>query len=136
MTAIRRILVLVGILALSGAVGRPAAADQAGDQLRSRIDRVVAILDDPILKVRPEERRVALREASTDVFDFTEITRRALGRHWQTATAGERQELVQLFSPRGSSTPTSAASSSTAARGSWSSGSSSTAIWRPCGPAW
>jgi phospholipid transport system substrate-binding protein len=100
MTAIRRILVLVGILALSGAVGRPAAADQAGDQLRSRIDRVVAILDDPILKVRPEERRVALREASTDVFDFTEITRRALGRHWQTATAGERQELVQLFTAR------------------------------------
>ena len=99
MTAIRRLLVLVGILALGGVV-RPAAADQAGDLLRSRIDRVVAILDDPILKVRPEERRVALSEASADIFDFTEITRRALGRHWQTATPSERQELVQLFTAR------------------------------------
>jgi phospholipid transport system substrate-binding protein len=47
--------------------------------------------------VRPQERRLALRDAATDIFDFTEITRRSLGRHWQTATPGEREELVQLF---------------------------------------
>jgi len=30
-------------------------------------------------------------------FDFAEITRRALGRHWQPATPAERDELVQRF---------------------------------------
>jgi phospholipid transport system substrate-binding protein len=97
-TAMRRVLVLVVVLAVGGA--RSAAAEQVGDLLRSQIDRVVAILDDPILKVRPEARRAALREASTEIFDFSEMTRRALGRHWQTATPTERQELVQLFTAR------------------------------------
>jgi phospholipid transport system substrate-binding protein len=97
MTTIRRAFVIVGIVALGLVTARDAAAGQVSDQLRSRIDRVVSILDDPILKVRPEERRVALRAAATDIFDFSEITRRSLGRHWQVATPAEREELVQLF---------------------------------------
>ncbi len=40
---------------------------------------------------------MALRGAATDIFDFSEITRRSLGRHWQVATPAEREELVQLF---------------------------------------
>ena len=97
MTSIRRAFVVVSILALGLVMARDAAAGQVSDQLRSRIDRVVSILEDPILKVRPEERRVALRGAATDIFDFTEVTRRSLGRHWQAATPAEREELVLLF---------------------------------------
>jgi phospholipid transport system substrate-binding protein len=97
MRGIRRVVVLLSIVALGVALARDAAAGQVSDQLRSRIDRVIAILEDPILKVRPQERRVALRGAAGDVFDFTEITRRSLGRHWQAATPAEREELVQLF---------------------------------------
>jgi phospholipid transport system substrate-binding protein len=97
MTGRYRAFVLASLLALGLIATREAVAGQASDQLRSRIDRVVTILEDPILKVRPEERRVALQGAATDIFDFTEITRRSLGRHWQTATPTEREELVQLF---------------------------------------
>ena len=97
MTSIRRAFVVVSILALGLVMARDAAAGQVSDQLRSRIDRVVSILEDPILKIRLEERRVALRGAATDIFDFTEVTRRSLGRHWQAATPAEREELVQLF---------------------------------------
>jgi phospholipid transport system substrate-binding protein len=97
MTTIRRAFVIASIFALGLSMARDAAAGQVSDQLRSRIDRVVAILEDPVLKVRPEERRVALRGAATDIFDFTEITRRSLGRHWQAATPAEREELVYLF---------------------------------------
>jgi phospholipid transport system substrate-binding protein len=89
--------VLVGICTLGLAVARVATAGPVGDQLRTRIDRVIGILEDPILKVRPEERRVALRGAAGDIFDFAEITRRSLGRHWQAATPAERESLVQLF---------------------------------------
>ncbi len=97
MTAMQRAFVIGSIFALGLVMGRDAAAGQVSDQMRSRIDRVVTILEDPILKVRPDERRVALRGAATDIFDFTEITRRSLGRHWQAATPAEREELVLLF---------------------------------------
>ena len=97
MTTIQRAFVIGSIFALGLVMGRDAAAGQVSDQLRCRIDRVVTILEDPVLKVRPEERRVALRGAATDIFDFTEITRRSLGRHWQAATPAEREELVLLF---------------------------------------
>jgi phospholipid transport system substrate-binding protein len=97
MTIIRLEFVIGSILALGLVMAHDAAAGQVSDQLRSRLDRVVTLLDDPILKVRPEERRVALRGAATDIFDFTEITRRSLGRHWQAATPAEREELVLLF---------------------------------------
>lgn len=97
MTTMQRAFVIGSIFALGLVMGRDAAAGPVSDQLRYRIDRVVTILEDPVLKVRPEERRVALRGAATDIFDFTEITRRSLGRHWQAATPAEREELVLLF---------------------------------------
>src|ERR687892_530673 len=59
MRGIRRVVVLLSIVALGVALARDAAAGQVSDQLRSRIDRVIAILEDPILKVRPQERRGA-----------------------------------------------------------------------------
>ena len=97
MRSIRRALVIVSVLAASLALTREAAAGPPSDQLRSRLDRVVGILDDPALKARPEARRTALRGAAGDIFDFTEITRRSLGRHWQTATPAEREELTRLL---------------------------------------
>ena len=35
--------------------------------------------------------------AISSLFDFTEMSRRALGRHWADRTAGERDEFVRLF---------------------------------------
>jgi phospholipid transport system substrate-binding protein len=97
MTGLRRTLLFLGVLVLSGVAAREVTAGQVSDQLGARIDRVVGILQDPVLKVRPPARRVALRDAAIEIFDFAEITRRALGRHWQTATSAERDELVQLL---------------------------------------
>lgn len=91
-------LLLVTTLTLGLGFGATAAAaDTPSEQLRDRIDRVVTILDDGTLKARPAERRTALRGAAADIFDFTEITKRSLGRHWQARTPAEREELVRLF---------------------------------------
>jgi phospholipid transport system substrate-binding protein len=98
-----RALALTITVMLTAGVARDAAAAPAAatgaptEQLRSRVERVVTILEDAQLKARPAARRAALRTAASDIFDFTEITRRSLGRHWQTMSPAEREDLVALM---------------------------------------
>lgn len=98
-----RVLALTITVMLTAGVARDVAAAAAAgtgaptEQLRSRVERVVTILEDAQLKTKPAARRAALRTAASDIFDFTEITRRSLGRHWQTATPAEREDLVALM---------------------------------------
>jgi phospholipid transport system substrate-binding protein len=81
------------------ASGGPAAAGAPTDQLRGRVDRVLAILDDPALKqeARAADRRAAIRAVANEIFDFREMSQRTLARHWQGRTAAERDEFVELF---------------------------------------
>jgi phospholipid transport system substrate-binding protein len=69
------------------------------DQLRGRIDRVLRVLEDPALKqdARAADRRMAIRTIAQEIFDFRELSQRALARHWQARTPAERDEFVQLF---------------------------------------
>lgn len=69
------------------------------DRLKSSIDKVIKILEDPALKAdgKVTERRTAIRKVANDTFDFAEIAKRALARHWQGRTAQEREEFVMLF---------------------------------------
>ena len=96
-------LALAITVMLTAGVARDVAAAAAAEtgapteQLRSRVERVVTILEDAQLKTKPAARRAALRTAATDIYDFTEITRRSLGRHWQAATPAERDDLVALM---------------------------------------
>ena len=69
------------------------------DQLKGAIDRVVKTLDDPALKGadRAPDRRRAVRKVANDIFDFIEIARRSLARHWPPLTEPQRVEFVALF---------------------------------------
>ncbi len=69
------------------------------DQLKGAIDRVVKTLDDPEYKGEDKApaRRLAVRKVANDIFDFGEIARRSLARHWQPLTDKQRDEFVMLF---------------------------------------
>lgn len=86
-------------LALVLLADHEAGAAAPTDQLRASIDRVIKVLEDPELRKesRTRERRAAIRAIATDAFDFEDMTRRALARHWQARTPAERGEFVQLF---------------------------------------
>jgi len=96
MTSVRMALAITAMVLTSG---EPAWAGAPTDQLRGRIDRVLQVLEDPALKeeARVAERRAAIRAMAHEIFDFRELSQRALARHWQARTPAERDEFVRLF---------------------------------------
>mgnify|MGYP001608649379 FL=1 len=94
--ALYRALVLAGLLILFVA---PSWAVTPTEQLKGSIDKIVPILENPALKgdSKAKERRAAIRQVASDVFDFTESARRTLGPHWERRTEGERQEFARLL---------------------------------------
>jgi len=95
----RACLVLASALALVLLTGRGATAGLPTDQLRESIDRALKALTDPDLRkeIRTRERRAALRGIANEAFDFEEMTKRSLARHWHGRTPAEQKEFVQLF---------------------------------------
>ena len=75
----------------------PALAGAPTDQLRTQVDQVVRVLDDPALKASTA-RRDAVRKIAGEVFDYNEMAKRALGTHWAPRTPEQKQEFVSLFS--------------------------------------
>jgi phospholipid transport system substrate-binding protein len=92
-------LALACALLVAPLAAREADAGAPTDQLRSQVDRVLKLLEDPGLQSpdKARERRVAVRKVADEIFDFGETARRALGRHWAARTPEERDEFVRLF---------------------------------------
>jgi len=92
-------LALACSLLVAPLAARGADAGAPTDQLRSQVDRVLKLLEDPALQApdKARERRVAVRKVADEIFDFGETARRALGRHWAARTPEERDEFVRLF---------------------------------------
>ena len=70
------------------------------DQLKTSVDRVIRLIEDPTLKTdaKVKERRAAIRKEAENILDFQETAKRALGPHWQRISEKEQQEFVSLFS--------------------------------------
>lgn len=99
----RRKSVIVSIICLSLLLAGRFTISHAGEpqeKVRQTINDVMAILRDESLKVpeRTEERRAKIRQVVTERFGFEEMAKRAMGRHWRTLTAEQRQEFLPLFS--------------------------------------
>jgi phospholipid transport system substrate-binding protein len=99
MRAVRVLAVTAVAVVAALTNGTPAWAGAPTDQLRGRVDRVLRVLEDPALKqdTRAGERRASIRAIANEIFDFRELSQRALARHWQGRTAAERDEFVELF---------------------------------------
>ena len=93
---------VAGALAMSVwlASSSQAWAGPPTDQLRTSVDKVIRILEDPRAKSggKMKERRAAIREEADNIFDFRETAKRALGVHWPRLGEGDQEEFVSLFS--------------------------------------
>jgi phospholipid transport system substrate-binding protein len=87
-------LMLTLSLAVSGA-----RAESPTDAVKSVVDEVIRIIQDPSLKgpAQKPARRQKMKQAIDRRFDYEEMARRSLGASWNTLGQGQRQEFVRLF---------------------------------------
>jgi phospholipid transport system substrate-binding protein len=77
----------------------PAATPSPTEVVKTGIEQVVqAVQDfDASHPAAAEKRRLEIRRAAGRLFDFEEMARRTLARHWSDRTPSEREEFVALF---------------------------------------
>jgi phospholipid transport system substrate-binding protein len=77
----------------------PAASPSPTEVVKTGIEQVVqAVQDfDSTHPAAAEKRRLEIRRAAGSLFDFEEMARRTLARHWSDRTPSEREEFVALF---------------------------------------
>ena len=90
-------LIVFSLLATVIAV--PSLAGEPTEKIRQTTDKIIAIVTDPALKTREreKERKRLIRNAVDERFDWEEMSRRTLARHWTKRTDEERKEFVNLF---------------------------------------
>lgn len=86
-------------LALVLVAASPVWAGPPTDALRTHIDRIFALLDDPAMKSvsLTAARHARLRVLAEEAVDFPEAAQRALGPAWNDRTPTERAHFVRLF---------------------------------------
>jgi len=99
MRGMRAWAMAVAVAVAIAAAAAPASAGPVSDQLKDAVDRVIKLLEDPALKGpdKTGERRAGVTKIAQEIFDFPEVARRSLARHWQPLTDKQREEFTTLF---------------------------------------
>jgi phospholipid transport system substrate-binding protein len=90
-------------LLVASAVAAPVAGPR--EVVQAAVGRVVAAIQrtavdaDTVQAQRQarQQRRLEVRRVAAELFDFDEIARRALSRHWTSRSAEEQAEFTRLF---------------------------------------
>ena len=69
------------------------------ENIRETTDKLIAIVSDPALKTpdKAKEKAKQIRKAVDERFDWKEMSKRTLARHWKKRTQKEREEFIVLF---------------------------------------
>jgi phospholipid transport system substrate-binding protein len=76
------------------------ASGAAKAAIESTVNAVIDVMRDKALSgtARAEERRTRISALIRERFDFVEMSKRSLARHWKKRSAEEKSEFVSLFS--------------------------------------
>ncbi len=88
------ILVLVVLLMT------PLAAEAATpkETVENGVNKVIATLSDPAFRAKSKNDQIAEIGKEIDtIFDFTELSKRTLGRNWRKMKPEQQKEFIQLF---------------------------------------
>jgi phospholipid transport system substrate-binding protein len=77
--------------------GAMASTPGPRDVVQVAVTRVITILHEDPDRQRVDRQRTEIRRVAADLFDFDEMARRTLTRHWAGRSPEEQAEFVQLF---------------------------------------
>ena len=66
-------------------------------EVKMTVDEVVRIVSDKEMKKNDQKRRQALKISIGTIFDYDEMAKRSLGKHWKQRSAAERKQFAELF---------------------------------------
>ena len=73
-------------------------AASAKETVESGVNKVLKTLGDPTFKTKPKDVKIKeIGDIIGEVFDFTELSKRTLGREWKKMKAEQQKEFVELF---------------------------------------
>jgi phospholipid transport system substrate-binding protein len=67
------------------------------DDVKVTVDEVVRIVSDKDMKKNDSKRRQALKRSISTIFDYNEMAKRSLGKHWNQRSAAEKKQFSELF---------------------------------------
>ena len=74
-------------------------AGPATDAVQTEVDKIIAKLQDPEFKQKTRDEKIAgIREIINVIFDWTELSKRTLGRNWKKFDDAQQAEFTDLFS--------------------------------------
>ena len=100
MKAIKALLFMILFICCVHSFAAYAAANAPKEGIKSTVDAVLEVLRDKKLSLpdNKEERRARISALIKDRFDFKEMAKRSLARHWKERTPEEAQEFIAVFS--------------------------------------
>ena len=94
----RLITGMILILAVLIVIPLQVYAASPKETVEAGVNKLLKTLGDPAFKAKPEDERIAIIGVEIEtVFDFKELSKRALGREWKKMNAGQQTEFVELF---------------------------------------
>ena len=67
------------------------------DEVKKTVDEVVRIVADKEMKKNDVKRRQLLKKAISVIFDYSEMAKRSLGKHWNDRKPQEKKQFADLF---------------------------------------
>ena len=67
------------------------------EQLRPFVAQILQVLSDPVVGETAEGKVDRVMEVAKEGFDFREMSKRVLGKHWKEISSKEQNEFVELF---------------------------------------
>jgi phospholipid transport system substrate-binding protein len=94
----RLITGMILIVAILTVIPLQAYAATAKETVEAGVNKVLKTLADPVFKAKPRDVKITeVGNIIGEVFDFTELSKRTLGREWKKMTGEQQKEFVELF---------------------------------------
>jgi phospholipid transport system substrate-binding protein len=90
-------LIRIVLVALCGIFLAVNAFATPTEDVKKTVDEVVRIVADKEMKKNDQKRRQALKKTISVIFDYSEMAKRSLGKHWNQRTPAEKKQFTDLF---------------------------------------